>query len=188
MIYGITGKIASGKNYIASLISLKNYQVIDLDVMAKDSYEVLGNKITEIFGTTDKPQIATQVFEDQKKRKALESVIYPYLRNEIKKISKTTDKPVFINGALLRRAGLDKLCEFIIYVDASERLRYLRAARRNGMKKSDFSLRDAAQKDVDFRKNKYRCPVEIIVNERNKHLKSELNSILHRYGLKVRRP
>ncbi len=183
MIYGITGKIASGKNYIASIIQTKGIEVLDLDTMAKDSYEILGESIKREFGTTDRRKIASIVFTNQTRLCALENIIYPYITEQILEHEKETDKPFFINGALIRRAGLDKHCKAIIYVEASLKLRYTRAARRNAISKEEFIARDKSQNDVDYVTNAYQCPIEEIVNEQNTHLKTDVNNVLKKLGL-----
>ena len=165
MIIGITGKSNSGKNVISEILKSMNYIVWDLDIMSKEIRENKNKEIKTIFRTTNPKEIAKIVFSDTLKLKELENIIYPELYDKVKKYKKYENKDLIINGALLYRAELDKLCDYIIYVDASLDTRIARGCKRDKISTNDFLLREKMQYDIDYRDVKYNCPVYVIENE-----------------------
>lgn len=160
MIIGITGKSCSGKNYIAKDFARKGFEVWDLD---KEAQKIRREKRTQVmaaFGTTDSQELRAIVFSDPVKRKQLEDIIYPELIEKIKAYK----YDLVINGATLKRAGLDKICSKIIYVDCPYEERLRRAKKRDAISEEEFAKREASQDDIDYKKNAYCCPVEVIEN------------------------
>ena len=70
-----------------------------------------------------------------------------------------------INGALLYRSGFNRLCDYVIYVDASFYVRQKRALMRDGITEEAFGLREKSQEDVDFRCVDYGVPLGVVSNE-----------------------
>lgn len=171
MIIGITGKSCSGKNYISQYLTRKGFEVWDLDRVAEKIRKEKRSEVLSVFGTVDKKEIAKIVFSDSSKLKELENIIYPEL---IKKI-KTFKYDLAINGATIKRAGLDELCSFIIYVDASYETRLKRAIERDKITEAEFAKREAAQSDTDFRTNDYKCKVFYLNTETD--CTAQLNAI-----------
>ncbi len=156
-IIGLSGKSCSGKNYVGKHIAGKGFEVWDLDRKAEEIREEKRDEIIKAFGTEDRREIGKIVFSNPEKRKALENIIYPELEKRIK----DHDGILVINGATIHRAGMDKLCSFLIYTDAPYEVRLFRAMMRDGVSAEEFKLRDQAQADVDPKDNAYRCPVYI---------------------------
>lgn len=163
MLIGLTGKSCSGKNIVSKYFSRKGFEVWDLDREAEKIRKEKRSEVLAVFGTTDSKKLASIVFSDSEKLKKLEQIIYPQLVSKIKEFK----YDLVINGATLKHAGLDSLCSLIIYVDVSYETRLKRACERDGISEAEFSLRDAAQSDVDFRKVKYDCPVYPVDNEKD---------------------
>ncbi len=173
MLIGLTGKSCSGKNIVSKYFSRKGFEVWDLDREAEKIRKEKRSEIMAAFGTTDSKKIASIVFSDSEKLKKLEQIIYPQLIFKIKEFK----YDLVINGATLKHAGLDSLCTLIIYVDASYETRLKRARERDGITEEEFSLRESAQRDVDFREVKYDCPVYPVDNE--KDCSSQLDEIFN---------
>ena len=174
MIIGLTGKICSGKNYIAELLARRGFEVWDLDRKASEIRNRKSKEIKALFGTADKKAVSDLVFSDVQKLGALENLIYPDLRKKIQAFP----FDLVINGALLNRGGFDKLCSFIIYVDAPEQERQRRAANRNFPDSEDFLRRNALQADVV--PSAYSCPVFVLqnFNKTQEELIADLDRIL----------
>lgn len=172
MIIGITGKSCAGKNVVSQHLSRRGFEVWDLDREAEKIRKEKRREVMNVFGTTDKAELAKIVFSDPAKLKELENIIYPEL---VKKI-KACKYDLVINGATLKRANLDELCSFIIYVDASYETRLKRAIERDKVTEAEFAKRDAAQNDTDFRINAYSCKVVYLSTE--KDFTGNLNEIL----------
>ena len=173
---GITGNIASGKSIVENIIKNKGYLVFDLDVIShnllNENNEVKTLVLKE-FNTLDKKEIAKIVFRDNAKRKKLENIIHPKLKEFCFDIFKKNEKIVFISGALLYEAGFDEFFDKIIYIDADKNTRLARLIKRNNLSKQDALLRINSQKD-----NKSRANFIIENNSSIDELEIKVNSIL----------
>lgn len=182
MFIGLVGKSCSGKNYVGEILQGKGYEVLDLDKLCHKGLEDKDNvqAIVKAFGfdVLDESFISRKalgkiIFENPSKRETLERILYPWLIEEIKNRANANKSVIFLNGALLRRAGLDSYCSFIVYVDASYEDRLKRAISRDGITESGFEKREEAQKDVDFRENEYKAQI-LVINNNNETKKLEL--------------
>ena len=177
MFIGLVGKSCSGKNYVEDILHKQGYVVLDLDKLCHsllEKVEVISS-VVQAFGPEvfqnetqkiSRQALAKVIYENPSKRKDLENILYPKLKDEILaiKASLNPNKTIFLNGALLRRARLDELCTAIIYVDAPYEVRLERALVRDSITEEIFEKREAAQGDVDFRDNEYKAPVWIVSN------------------------
>ena len=176
MVIGLTGKSCSGKNYVGKILSSKGLEVWDTDRMCHDGLNDNINAIVSEFGegvlektkegtVVSRPALGKLVFSDPAMRKALEDILYPWLRQKIVYwMEKNPDGILVLNGALLYRAGFCGFCSFVIYVDADYEVRFGRAAERDGIDEQAFMLREKAQQDVDFRDVDYPVPLYVITN------------------------
>ena len=114
------------------------------------------------------------VFADPERRRALENILYPWLRKKVEEwIAGNPDGILVLNGALLYRAGFCDMCECVIYVDASYKTRLRRAMERDGLDEKTFMLREMSQQDVDFRDVTY--PVTLYIVSNNESNSEEVN-------------
>lgn len=175
MLIGITGKSCSGKNYVASILQRRGFTVWDLDKEAEKIRKRHSKEIKAIFGTCDKKIIADIIFSDKSKRNALENIIYPSLVEKIR----SYNYDLIINGATLKRAGLDNICDFIIYVDAPFTLRQKRAILRDNISPIQFEQRENNQCDIAPTDIKYNCPVFTVTNvEQHDSVEEQLSKLL----------
>ncbi len=155
LIIGISGKSCAGKNVVALYLEEKGYEVWDLDRKAEEIRQEKKEGLVSLFGTADRAVIRKIVFSEPEKLKRLEAIIYPELEKRILE----HEGPLVINGATIRRAGMDRLCCFLIYVEASYAVRLQRAMGRDKITEEEFSLREASQADIEPSVNKYHCPL-----------------------------
>ena len=160
MLVGLTGRICCGKNYIGRLLTLRGFEVWDLDRVAEKIRNSMRTEVMALLGTTDSREIASIVFSNPQKLAALENLIYPELKKQIE----SYPYDLVINGALLRRSGFDRLCDFVIYVDTPVEERKRRAQAYRGLSDEEFAGRDSAQADVDPGVSNYECPVVVLEN------------------------
>ena len=166
MIIGLVGKSCSGKNVVGDLLEKKGILVWDLDKMCHDGLEENAEAVIKAFGSTSRKEIGKIVFSDPSKRVELEAILYPYLERKILAWKDSNPgKVLVINGALLYRAGFHRLCDAIIYVDASYEIRLSRAKERDNISDEAFLLREKSQADVDYRDVDYEVPVHVISND-----------------------
>ena len=87
---GITGSIGTGKTSIANIFALFKIPVFDADKEIKKllNEKKVKRKIKSIWpeaikdNHVDKPKLKTIVFSDNKEKKKLEGLLYPYLKTE----------------------------------------------------------------------------------------------------------
>ena len=181
MVIGLTGKSCSGKNYVGQILSDLGLEVWDTDRMCHDGLNENIRAIVSEFGEgvvqgeiVSRPALGRLVFADPERRRALEIILYPWLRKKVEEwIAGNPDGILVLNGALLYRAGFCDLCECVIYVDASYETRLRRAMERDGLDEKAFMLREMSQQDVDFRDVTY--PVTLYIVSNNGSNSEEVN-------------
>ena len=181
MVIGLTGKSCSGKNYVGRILEGIGLEVWDTDRMCHDGLNENIRAIVSEFGEgvvqgaeVSRPALGKIVFSDPERRKALENILYPWLRKKIEEwIKRNPEGILVLNGALLYRAGFCDLCECVIYVDASYETRLRRAIERDGLDENTFMLREQSQQDVDFRDVTY--PVTLYIVSNNDSNSGEVN-------------
>jgi len=175
---GLSGNIASGKSEVEKLLQNKGFQVIDLDKISHkflDEDEKIRHKIYIEFNTLDRKDLSKIVFSNSKKRKILENIVHPELKNFI--ISLNSKETVFISGALIYEAGFDNLFNKIIFVDAPYETRLQRLMKRNNIDEKTAQTIMNCQNDNNKTKADYIIQNNSTIEELNKNLDEVLNSI-----------
>ena len=136
MIIGITGGIGSGKSRIARELVKRGYTVYDCDREAKriivENKEVqaaiieLLGKEAFVDGKYNTVFVAQKVFENPALLQGLNGIVHPAVINDI-----VRRQPDFIESAILLEAGLEKICDKIVWVDAPEEIRIARTIHRD---------------------------------------------------------
>ena len=181
MVIGLTGKSCSGKNYVGQVLEGIGLEVWDTDRMCHDGLNENIRAIVSEFGEgvvqgekVSRQALGKVVFADPERRRALENILYPWLRKKVEEwIAGNPDGILVLNGALLYRAGFCDMCECVIYVDASYKTRLRRAMERDGLDEKAFMLREMSQQDVDFRDVTY--PVTLYIVSNNGSNSEEVN-------------
>ena len=94
MVIGLTGKSCSGKNYVGDILASKGLEVWDTDKMChfglNDNIRAIVSEFGEdvVVSTGGRPEVSRSalgkiVFADPQRRKALEDILYPWLRRRI---------------------------------------------------------------------------------------------------------
>jgi len=198
MLIGLVGKSCSGKNYVGALLEGMGFEVLDLDVLGHEGLSANADAIESVFGRdvmveeggvlhVSRKALSKKVLDDPSLRKALEDVLYPWMERRILgREALCCGSVLVLNGALLHRAGMDRLCKAVIYIDAPYEVRLKRALERDGVSKEAFQKREAAQEDVDFRSNAYACPVFVVENDfgtEKRELNRQIVDICDRIGI-----
>jgi dephospho-CoA kinase len=93
MIIGLTGGIATGKSTVSSYLKKMGYKVIDTDEISSEIIEnkVIIDNIIKEFGSgilsgkkIDKKKLKKIIFEDEEKRKILNSIMHPEIISKVK--------------------------------------------------------------------------------------------------------
>jgi dephospho-CoA kinase len=153
---GLTGGIGSGKSSVGEILQELGAVVIDSDDLAKsviergtDGFEqviaAFGDEILSS-GEIDRSKLAAQVFNDEAKRRKLESIIHPLVRKAAEEQSRNLpDDAIVVNEIplLFETNGASRF-DFVISVSTKDELRVARLKQR-GMKDYEIAQRIAAQ-------------------------------------------
>lgn len=129
MIIGLSGGIGSGKTAVSDRFKALGIHVVDADIAARTIVEP--NKpawqdIKDFFGpevlladqTLNRACLRQQVFADADKRKTLEAITHPRIREEIIRDLQTSTSPyTLLVSPLLIESGQYKLVEKVIIID-----------------------------------------------------------------------
>ncbi|MEX2494998.1 MAG: dephospho-CoA kinase [Woeseia sp.] len=140
---GLTGGVASGKSMVADLFSDRGVPVIDTDVIARDIVEpgepalreikqAFGRDVIAPDGRLDRRGLRSLVFADAEKRKSLEAILHPKIRDEALQRARIAGGVYqIIVVPLLVHSPMRKLMDRILVVDCSEQTQLERLRQRD---------------------------------------------------------
>ena len=149
MIVGLTGGIGSGKSAAAKIFVELGIDVIDADELSKNVLienqkakkifvEKFGQKYINSNDEIDRELLREDIFKDEKKRKDLEGIIHPIVREEISEFvgsSKSIYKIIMV-PLILETNSVDAY-EKIVVVDCDFDKQIERASRRDDVSKEN---------------------------------------------------
>ena len=160
IVAGLTGGIATGKSLVASMLRDEGIPVFDADVIAREIVQPgrpAWDEIVKTFGegvlaadrTLDRPKLAAIVFSDAQKRKALEAITHPKIREEIAKnileVAMKGGDVAVVDAALMIETGWANDFAGVIVVDVPADLQLARLTARDKVAEADAKKRIAAQ-------------------------------------------
>lgn len=163
VVFGVLGGIASGKSAVAALLAGEHGVVLDADRFAQealDSPEVqerlresFGPEAVGADGRADRAFLARRVFADAGQRRRLEGWIHPLVRARIltglaAARERGAERVVLDVPLLLENDaehGLARLCDHLVFVEASDATRAARATARRGWARDEVARREATQ-------------------------------------------
>lgn len=148
-LIAITGSIGCGKTTIAKELKKLGFTVFDVDGWVRRLYYksdfiktiVKNFPDTEENGVFDKRKLRNLVFDDNKKLKKLESLIHPFLNNQLKEIIRCNaccDDLFFLDVALLYEMGWDKYCDLVMVADVDVEIQKRRVMKRDNVSAEHF--------------------------------------------------
>lgn len=144
-IIGLTGGSGSGKSTVAAALKACGAFVIDCDKIAHDNMlkgGVAYNDIVEEFGKDilfadgeiDRKRLGGIVFNDSKALERLNVITHGYIVERVKELAAANrERVVVIDAPLLRKAGLDSLCDEVWVTEAPYEVRLARIVERDGI-------------------------------------------------------
>ncbi len=157
----ITGGIGSGKNTVGEQFVKLGAKVIDSDAIVHYLYEsdeslrrelltAFGPSIMDNNGGIDRKKLAQQVFNCDKTRERLNSIVHPIVRTEIQNkinaLSKKTDvKCIVVLVPLLIEANMMDDFDKVLLVVADKNIRIDRVKQRSGLTEKEIKARIHAQ-------------------------------------------
>ncbi len=141
-VIAITGGIGSGKSAVAKLFEEWGAQTVDADLLAREVVEPgtegfqrvvdnFGEDMVLADGSLNRPRLASIIFTDAEKKKLLESLLHPLIRERwLRKMEelKKTDAPIIAYIVPLFFESTAKMPEIekVVLVSAPEEMRIAR--------------------------------------------------------------
>lgn len=159
-LIALTGGIGSGKSVVAHTVQVMGYEVYDCDsrakaLMAHDEevrqqlIQAFGNEVYLADGTLNRQHLSAVAFADEKALARLNAIVHPATSRDIQRWTdeqaRTGATVAFIETALLRTAGLDRMVDDVWHVTAPARVRIERVMQRSGLTAQQVEERMAAQ-------------------------------------------
>lgn len=160
MIIGLTGSIASGKSTVSNMLKESGYPIIDADLVARQVVEPgteTLKKIAELFGpgvlrtdgTMDREKVGALIFSDPVRRKQLNDIIHPAIREEMlrQRSAYLADgyETIVMDIPLLFESKLQHFVDKILVVSVTEENQLSRLIERNGLSDKDARDRISSQ-------------------------------------------
>lgn len=174
-IIGVTGNSGSGKSFICEILSnkYKNVIIIDADKIAKKMSNIgtlYYKEVVNMFGKDivkenleiDRKLLAEIIFNDDEKRKKINSITFKYVVDEIKNSIKVNSNKsmIVIDAPLLFESGLDKICDITIGVISNEDVKIDRICFRDKLSVKQAKDRLKVQLSDEVLKEKCDCIIE----------------------------
>ena len=150
MIVGLTGGIGSGKSVAGDFFIELGIDVIDADHVSKNILddnesakklflEHFGEKFIDKNNNVDRALLRDEIFKNEDKKEALESIIHPLVREEIFNFienSKSVYKIIMV--PLIYETNSQDFYDKIVVVDCNEENQIIRASKRDNKSKNDI--------------------------------------------------
>lgn len=171
VVIGICGGVASGKSLVARELERLGAVIVDADRLGHETLENpevkeairhrWGASVFNADGQVDRPAVAAIVFgpppDGPTELRFLEQVTHPLigrkLRERMQQLEQQQVPAVVLDAPVMFRAGWDKHCDYILFVDASRQER-LNRARQRGWTESQLQAREAAQESLEWKQQR----------------------------------
>lgn len=159
-LIAITGGIGSGKSVVARLVGVMGYQVYDCDsrakaLMAEDAR--VRNQLIDTFGketyiedgSINRQYLAAVAFANDESLARLNDIVHPATACDLSYWAEHQAANgatlAFVETALLRTSGLDKMVDEVWHVTAPDNVRVARVISRSELTEQEVQERMAAQ-------------------------------------------
>lgn len=173
--------MAAGKNYISSLYEKNGWLCLDADEQVHNAIKTATPEILKAFekqaaaenislqnpdGTLNRRNLGRLIFPRPELLKKQESIIYPIIIEETKKIIKENcGKNIILNATVLYKTPeLLKMCDKIIFVKARFFVRLKRAIKRDKMPLRQILSRFWTQRNLFSKYKNTGLPIETVDN------------------------
>ena len=150
MIVGLTGGIGSGKSVAGDFFIELGIDVIDADHVSKNILndnesakklflEQFGKKFIDKNNNVDRALLRDEIFKNENKKEALESIIHPLVREEIFNFIENSNSVYkIIMVPLIYETNSQDFYDKIVVVDCKEENQIIRASKRDNKTKNDI--------------------------------------------------
>jgi dephospho-CoA kinase len=195
-VYGLTGGIGSGKSTVAAMLEEYGVPVVSADELSRmvvapgseglaDVVEAFGREVLDERGELDRKKMGKIVFANADKRRALEAILHPRIRERYEQVLDALEKaghPVMVYEVPLlfeKKLHLQDEMTGVILVASSADTRIARVKDRDALTTEEVLSRMRAQMPEE---EKRRLADFIIVNDGNlDDLRREVEYLISRY-------
>ena len=158
---GLTGSIGVGKSFVSSVFAELGCHVLDADKTAREVVavgsqglsavvEAFGDEILKPDGTLDRARLGAIVFEDEKKRLLLNSILHPFIiaaqDEQLREWEEEDSSGVaIVDAALMIESGGYKRFDKLIVVHCRPEVQLERLMTRNRISREEAMQRIRAQ-------------------------------------------
>lgn len=155
---GLTGGVASGKSTVSLMLAELGAVVIDADLLAREvvapgtpGLEAIvaefGPDVLTDAGELDRPAMGAIVFADEEKRRALEAIIHPAVRQRGRELEAAAppESVVVHDIPLLVETGQPSHFDAVVVVDVPVEVQLARMVELRGMSPEEAQARIDAQ-------------------------------------------
>ncbi len=146
LIIGLTGSIGMGKSTAARFLAGKGARLFDADKAVRNALSLDGTikkKVARLIpesvraGKISRKILGDIVFQNARKRKALEAILHPWVWRQREKFLKEARaqgaKAVVLDVPLLFETGEDKKCDVTLCLTAARKIQKERVLKRKAM-------------------------------------------------------
>jgi dephospho-CoA kinase len=163
LVIGLTGGIGSGKSTVAGMFAAMGVPVIDMDQIARQVVEPgqpaldqitreFGIDILDAKGQLDRRRLRELIFDSVDKRRRLEAILHPLIRQETKRqLAELDIVYCIVVIPLLLESDQCPFVDRILVVDVPESMQISRTMMRDGVSKAAVEKILAAQIDRSSR-------------------------------------
>ncbi|HUU96296.1 MAG TPA: dephospho-CoA kinase [Phycisphaerae bacterium] len=197
-IVGLCGGVGAGKSMVAKEFERLGCLVIDSDrlnhkvLRRPDVLQTLrgwwGDRVVAADGRPDHRRIAEIVFSNPDEKRRLESLVHPLIARVREDMIKAGNEDpaveaIILDSPLLLESNLDRLCDSIVFVEASETRRLQRLQRERNWGRDELDRRQRCQKPLACKRSRS----DFVINNDGPlgHLRPQVADI---FGKVVSRP
>jgi len=189
---GLTGGIGSGKSTVSSMIKDLSIPVVDADIISREVISLypkildeikleFGEQFIDENGNLKRRELGNYIFDSEEKRKKLESIIIPYITQEIFRqihvYEEKGEELCILDAPTLIENNLHKVMDknILIWVDRETQIR--RVILRDTMTKAEVEARLDSQIVLTTKKEM----VDYVIDNTHSllHTKDQLMSVLN---------
>lgn len=172
----LSGKMASGKNYVCSLLEKFGYSSVDADILVHQAIDKSKNKILETFsesagkenilildqnGNINRRSLGKLLFTHPELLAKQEAIVYPIITQMIDDFIQEHKKTIINATVAYKSPQIMEKSNLIIFVQSNCIKRFLRARKRDKLPPSQIIKRFNSQKKLI--KNFTKADKEIII-------------------------
>jgi dephospho-CoA kinase len=168
-IVGLLGGVASGKSLVARQLcelgaglldgDRAGHEVLQLPEIERQVRQNWGDAVFGAEGRVNRKALGKIVFapppEGPRQLQRLEQLTHPEigvrLQRQAEDLAREGRKVAVLDAPVMLKAGWDKFCDRIVFVDAPREVRLARAIGR-GWNQEDFAAREAAQESLEVKR------------------------------------